>query len=222
MDIDEAIRWLSPGDEVETKNLIERQARRADGTIPQAWVWLVLGDRLYQADAYDRARACYSEAYRADANDSVERRVRASIGIGNSLLMEEDYFGAKDAYQRALADAQRGGFQKGVAEAAVQLSEVERALGSLSAAEGYARQALSLNIELNREQTLIRVARSLASLARYLEASTDATGARSLLAWSTTQLRRASGSESARQALAIITAAQGDVDGNSEQGQSTR
>ena len=221
MDIDEAIRWLAPGAEAEMKEHIELQARRPDGTIRQAWVWLALGDKLYRDDAYDRARVCYREAYQADTDDLRDGRVRASIGIGNSLLMEQDYYNAKAAYKLALTDAEDSGFRKGVAEAAIQLSEVERALGSLSDAEVYARRAMSLNIELRRGESLVRVARSVASLARYLDAARETADARALLAWSTTQLRSASPSPSVREAEAILASALSDANGRSDQGQPT-
>ena len=219
MDIDEAIHRLAPGAEAETKELIERQARRPDGTIRQTWVWLALGDKLYRDDAYDRARVCYREAYQADTDDLREGRVRASIGIGNSLLMEQDYYNAKVAYELALADAEDSGFRNGVAEAAIQLSEVERALGSLSDAEAYARRAMSLNIELGREESLVRVARSVASLARYLDAGRESADARALLAWSTAQLRSASPSACVREAEAIVATALSDANGRSNQAQ---
>lgn len=211
MDLDEAIRWVAHGNEIETRQAIEEQARREDGTIRRAWVWLALGDRLYKADAYDRARVCYTEAYQADIDGSGEGRVRALMGIGNSLLMEQDYFGAKDSYHRALVDAQSSLFQQGIAEALIQLSEVERALGSLSVAESYAKQALSLNISLNRGSGMTRAARSLANLAQYLDASANSQEARTLLRWATTQLGEAAGTEQSRHALDIVTAAQRDL-----------
>jgi tetratricopeptide (TPR) repeat protein len=166
---------------------------------------------LYKADAYDRARVCYNEAYRADIEDSNEGRVRALIGIGNSLLMEQDYFGARDSYHRAMVDAQRGRFQQGTAEALIELSDVERALGNLNVAEAYAKQALSLNISLNRGSGMIRAARSLVNLVQYLDASADLQEARTLLVWATTQLREAAKTDESRRALDVISAAQREL-----------
>jgi tetratricopeptide (TPR) repeat protein len=221
MDIDEAIHWLAPGAEAETREHLERQAMRPDGTVRLAWVWLALGDSFYRDDLYDRARACYREAYKSDTDDIKEGRIRASIGIGNTLMMEQDYLGAKDAYERALVDAESSDLQKCVAEAAAQLSEVERALGSLTDAEAHARRAMSLNIVLNREKPLVRVARSVVSLALYLDAVRNPSDARALLGWATAQLKSASGPVSTREAENIVNSALHDINGRSVQDRPT-
>jgi len=192
MDIVDFLHLVAPGKEEELREHLERKAIGQDGAVREGWMWLALGDALYSGNYYDRARVCYRIAYEDTADGMDEARARAIAGIGNTLLMEMDYLGARDAYLDAVALAREENLNVVLAEILISLADVERGLGQLADAEQSSRLALTLNLRQGRAAGLQRATVGLSTLSIYLDSSGELELARSLLNWASSQLMEAS------------------------------